>query len=250
MTVAPAARTLAVSVEYCVQSAECRILCHWAPEGESALTTDVVPQLLFLGGLTAEYHQFPIFAPIMSRLFAEAGFGVDASDDLTVLSERNLTRYAGVVNYTTARDISDEQYTALLGFVRDGGGYVGVHCASDSFRNQPDSKRLLGGWFLEHPPQLDIVIEIADPAHPITGPLSSFTVFDELYTLDDDPTRYHLLARSPSHGLQPVAWTRDEGAGRVFYLSIGHNAETYDNPLYRRFLQRGAQWAVGIDPSA
>jgi type 1 glutamine amidotransferase len=217
---------------------------HW-----SVIMTNAAQRLLLVGGLTVEYHQFHIFAPIMSRLFEEAGFAVDTSDDLSVL-EGGLEQYAGVVNYTTARDITDAQYASLLAFVRRGGGYIGVHCASDTFRNQPDSKRLLGGWFLEHPPQLDIVVEIADPAHPITGPLSSFMVFDELYTLDDDPTQYHLLARSPSHGLQPVAWTRDEGLGRVFYISIGHNAETYDNPIYRRFLQRGAQWAVGQDPTA
>ncbi len=212
--------------------------------------SDDKTRLLFLGGQTTEYHQVSIFAPIMAALFAEAGFVVDATDDLNALAAENLRGYAGVVNYTTAREITDGQYGALLDFVRGGGGYIGVHCASDTFRNQPDSKRLLGGWFVEHPPQLDIVVEIADPAHPITGPLSSFTVFDELYTLDNDPTQYHLLARSPSHDLQPVAWTRDEESGRVFYLSIGHNAETYANPLYRRFLQRGAQWAVGQAPDA
>ncbi len=211
---------------------------------------DNQPRLLFLGGLTTDYHQFAIFAPIMTALFAEAGFGVDATEDLAALSPDNLTQYAGVVNYTTAREITDDQYAALLAFVRGGGGYIGVHCASDTFRNQPDSKRLLGGRFVEHPPQLDIVVEIADLTHPITAPLGSFTVFDELYTLDDNPDDYHLLARSPSHGLQPVAWTRAEGQGRVFYLSIGHNAETYGEPTYRRFLQRGAQWASGLVPSA
>lgn len=211
---------------------------------------DAELRLLLLGGLTTEYHQFHIFAPIMTTLFREVGMEVDATEDLVALTPDNLRAYAGVINYTTARDITDAQYDALLQFVRGGGGYVGVHCASDTFRNQPDSKRLLGGRFVEHPPQLDIVVEIADPAHPITGPLSSFTVFDELYTLDDDPTQDHLLARSPSHGLQPVAWTRDEGLGRVFYLSIGHNAETYANPISRRLLQRGAQWAVGLEPDA
>src|SRR6476619_15019 len=121
------------------------------------MTSDGQPRLLFLGGLTADYHQFHIFAPIMTALFAEAGLAVDATDDLAALSADNLTRYAGVVNYTTARDITDDQYAALLDFESNGGGYVGVHCASDTFRNQPDSKRLLGGRFLEHPPQLDII---------------------------------------------------------------------------------------------
>jgi type 1 glutamine amidotransferase len=207
-------------------------------------------RLLILGGLTTDYHQFAIFAPIFTALFNEIGLAVDATEDLGTLTPENLNRYAGVVNYTTARDITDDQYAALLDFVRDGGGYIGVHCASDTFRNQPDSKRLLGGRFVDHPPQLDIVGEIVDFAHPITAPLSSFLVHDELYTLDDNPDDYHLLARSPSHGLQPIAWTRDEGAGRVFYLSPGHNAETYAEPTYRRVLQRGAQWAIGLEPSA
>ncbi len=205
---------------------------------------------MFLGGMTTEYHQFALFAPIYTALFGETGLALDATEDLGALDDANLRRYAGVVNYTTARDISDAQYVALLRFVRGGGGYIGVHCASDTFRNQPDSKRLLGGRFVEHPPQLDIVGEIVDYAHPITAPLSSFVVHDELYTLDDGPDDYHLLARSPSHGLQPIAWTRTEGLGRVFYLSLGHNAETYAEPTYRRFLQRGAQWAIGLEPSA
>lgn len=209
-----------------------------------------VLRLLVLGGLTTDYHQFAIFAPIFTALFAEIGLTAETSEDLGALTQGNLVRFAGVVNYTTARDISDGQYAALLNFVQAGGGYIGVHCASDTFRNQPDSKRLLGGRFVDHPPQLDIVGEIVDYAHPITAPLSSFLVHDELYTLDDDPDDYHLLARSPSQGLQSIAWTRTEGAGRVFYLSPGHNVETYAEPTYRRFLQRGTQWAIKIDPTA
>src|SRR5256885_17016922 len=98
------------------------------PVSETSLDTDVRKRLLLLGGLTADYHQFHIFAPIMTALFGEVGFAVDATDDLAALAEGNLAQYAGVVNYTTARDISDEQYAALLGFVRGGGGYIGVHC--------------------------------------------------------------------------------------------------------------------------
>lgn len=209
-----------------------------------------VLRLLVLGGLTTDYHQFAIFGPIFIALFNEIGLTADTTEDLDALTPENLARYAGVVNYTTARDITDEQYVALLAFVQHGGGYIGVHCASDTFRNQPDSKRLLGGRFLDHPPQLDIIGEIVDFAHPITAPLSSFMVHDELYTLDDNPDDYHLLARSPSHGLRPIAWTRNEGAGRVFYISLGHNVETYAEPTYRSFLQRGTQWAIGLEPSA
>ena len=56
----------------------------------------------------------------MTALFGEVGFAVDATDDLAALTEGNLAQYVGVVNYTTARAISDEQYAALLGFARGG----------------------------------------------------------------------------------------------------------------------------------
>lgn len=203
---------------------------------------------LFLGGLTTEYHQYDIFAPIYRDLFGEAGFGVDTATDLAPLAPDNLARYAAVINYTTARDLTDAQYAALLAFVRAGGGYLGVHCAADTWRNQPDSKRLLGGRFVEHPPQLDIVTEIVDPGHPITQGLGSFLVFDELYMLDTTGTDYHLLAQSPSYGVQPVVWVREEDAGRVFYASLGHNRETYAEPTYRTMLQRAAQWVTRTEP--
>ncbi len=202
-------------------------------------------RLLFLGGLTTAYHQYDLFAPIYRDLFAEVGFAVDATTDLAALTPGNLARYAAVVNYTTARDITEAQYAALLTFVRSGGGYLGVHCAADTWRNQPDAKRLLGGQFIEHPPQLEIVTEVVDPAHPITQSLGSFLVFDELYILDSTGAAFHLLAQSPTYGVQPIAWVRDEGTGRVFYASPGHNRETYAEPTFRTLLQRAALWVTG-----
>lgn len=204
-------------------------------------------RLLFLGGLTTAYHQYDLFAPVFRALFAEFGFETDATTDLAALNGENLARYAAVVNYTTDRDLGDAQYAALVAFVRAGGGYLGVHCAADTWRNQPDSKRLLGGRFVSHPPQLPVVVEIADLAHPITRGLGSFAVFDELYMLDTEGTDPHLLAQSPSVGLQPVAWWRDEGAGRVFYTSLGHNRETYTEPTFRALLGRAAVWAARGD---
>jgi len=201
-------------------------------------------RLLFLGGLTTAYHQYDLFAPIYRDLFAEVGFAVDTTTDLAALAPGNLAQYAAVINYTTARDITDVQYAALLAFVRAGGGYLGVHCAADTWRNQPDAKRLLGGQFIEHPPQLEIVTEIIDPAHPVTQLLGSFLVFDDLYILDTTGTAFHRLAQSPTYGLQPIAWVRDEGAGRVFYASLGHNRETYTEPTFRALLQRAALWVT------
>lgn len=203
-----------------------------------------MPDLLILGGLTTDYHNFAEIGPAIVRALEPAGFRCHRTEDLSALSEGNLHEYVGIVNYTTARDLSDPQWAALQAFVRNGGGYIGIHNATDTFKNQPEAIRLIGGLFINHPPQLDVPVEIVDPDHPITQGVQPFTLFDELYVMEHDPGRYHLLAQTHAHGVQPIAWTREEGQGRVFYMSLGHNAACYDDPMYARFLGRGAQWAT------
>ena len=78
--------------------------------------------------------------------------------------------------------------------------------------------------------------------------MKTFTVHDELYLFADfDPARVHLLAQTHSvddNGPVPIAWTREQGSGRVFYLSLGHNPSTLENGEWRTFFQNGAEWAL------
>ena len=200
-------------------------------------------KLLLLGGLTTAYHYFGELGPVITRTIVPAGFEVICSEDLAVLSKPNLKNYAGVVNYTTNRELSDEQWAALESFVLGGGGYIGIHNATDTFKNQPEAIKMIGGIFVTHPEQLDVPVEIT-AKHAVTEGVEPFTVHDELYILEHHPETYTLLAKTPAEGTQPIAWVRDEGEGRVFYLSLGHNTEVYDNPNYAKLLQRGVQWAT------
>ena len=103
----------------------------------------------------------------------------------------------------------------------------------------------IGGHFLTHPAQLDVPVDIVDSAHPVTEGVSPFTVHDELYIMETWPETYRLLASTPAEGGQPISWVREEGDGRVFYLSLGHNPEVYGNPQYRKLLTQGIRWASG-----
>ena len=111
-----------------------------------------------------------------------------------------------------------------------------------------DYVALFGGKFRTHPAQLDIATEIVDNAHPITAGLGDFTVHDELYLFADyDPARVHLLAQTHSfddNGPVPIAWTREHGAGRIFYISIGHNPSTLHNDHWQQFFKNGVEWAL------
>jgi type 1 glutamine amidotransferase len=211
-----------------------------------------VARALVLGGLTTGFHQFWINGPALREALQEAGFEALLSEDLEVLTAPGLAHYDLVVNYTTGRELSPAQWAGLEAFVRGGRGLVGVHNGADSFKNQGEYVALLGGVFVTHPPQLDIAVEYVDTTHAIVAGLPPFQVHDELYILDWRPERVHLLAQTRSHEgkPQPIAWVRQEGAGRVFYLSLGHNRSTFDDPTYRRFLGRGARWAAGLEVAA
>lgn len=204
-----------------------------------------MPNFLLLGGLTTDYHDFAVMGPVITRALEGAGFSVQATEDLDTLCPGVLDQCAGVCNYTTGRDLSDDQFAALRNFVHRGGGYVGIHNATDTFKNQPEAIRMIGGIFVTHPAQLDIPVDIVDGRHEITQGVRAFTVFDELYVMEHWPERYHLLARTDAEGGQPIAWTREEEEGRIYYLSLGHNAHCFDDPMYLKLFQRGAQWSVG-----
>jgi uncharacterized protein len=204
-------------------------------------------RLLLLGGLTTAYHNFDEMGPVIADAMREAGFEVDATTEMEALSKDNLGKYDAFLNYTTDRDISDDQWEALHSFVVGGGGYIGIHNATDTFENRPEALRLIGGHFITHPAIQDVPVKIADPEHPVTQGVDDFSVNDEMYVMEHWPESYHLLAHSDLDGGNPIAWVREEGKGRVFYLSLGHNAETFSHRDYRRLLLQGSRWAAGLD---
>ncbi len=202
---------------------------------------------LLLGGMTTAYHQFWINGPALRDILEHHGFQTYLSEDLEVLASPGLGNYNLVVNLTTGRDLSAAQEAGLLGWLRSGRGLVGIHNAADTFKNSSAYISALGGKFITHPAQLDIEVQYSAPAHPVVAGLPPLTVHDELYLLEWDPSRVQLLARTTSHdpGGTPLCWLRDEGQGRVFYLSLGHNRSTYDDPTFREWVGRGARWAAG-----
>ena len=219
--------------------------------------------VLFVGGCRASYHRLePAEPPIRAALEA-LGLSVDVSGirhpsldsiegDYGSLNAATLEKYDALVLFTTGQD-QGEDVDAILSFVRSGKALIGIHCASDSFKSHANYIAALGAAFRTHPDQLDIAVEFTDPDHPITQGLRPFTVHDELYLFKDyQPERVHLLAQTHSlddDGPVPLCWTREEGAGRVFFLSLGHNPEVMADPHWRALFQRGVLWSLNRLPS-
>ena len=219
-------------------------------------------QVQLVGGCPAPYHRLEPAAPPIVAALAEIGLSCQVSGithpdggdaftgDYSALSRPALDACQALVLYTTGRDRFGADPAAIRDWVREGGALVGIHNATDSFTDDADFVRLWGARFRTHPAQLPIALEYVDTDHPITRGLAPFTVVDELYLFADfDPARVHLLAQTRSFdddGPVPLCWTREEGDGRVFYLSLGHNPETLADPSWRALFQRGVRWAMKL----
>src|SRR6185295_16165210 len=78
----------------------------------------------------------------------------------------------------------------LQRYIRAGGGWVGVHAASNSEYNWGWFAQLLdgGAFFRDHPPIQNARVDVEIGDHPSTAHLpSSFTVQDEWYTFKANP---------------------------------------------------------------
>ena len=69
----------------------------------------------------------------VKKLGAENGFAVDATEDAAAFTARNLARYRAVVFMSTTGDVlNTSQQEALERYIQAGGGWVGVHSATDT----------------------------------------------------------------------------------------------------------------------
>lgn len=213
---------------------------------------------------------------ILGELAEAHGWLVDHTKDGSWITPSSLARYDAVVLQTTGDltksgtdlqpSIPAEGKAWLIDAVERGKGLVGVHCASDTFlspgprraNNDADTDpfiRLLGGEFMSHGEQQDGRVLTVDAGFPgIEKIRDGFTVKEEWYSLKNLAKDMHvLLALEPAgmSGLDyqrpryPIAWTRSQGKGRVFYTALGHREDVWASALFRDHLAGGIRWVLG-----
>lgn len=217
--------------------------------------------LYFTGSAGYRHDVIPLSKAVLTQLGSSSGaFEVIATEDSSEFSTENLKRYAAVMFYTSGElPMSEIEKRAFLNFVHSGGGFVGVHSATDTFYSWPDYLDLIGGYFNGHPWHQTVTIEVADPGDPVVAFLgSSLQIEDEIYQISDFDYRGSdvLLRLNPSSvdlgrpGVHqrfygwPLAWTRAYGRGRVFYTALGHEASVWQDARYLRILTNAILWST------
>src|SRR5262249_37647411 len=166
-----------------------------------------------------------------------------------------------------APPISADGEKAFYDAIRGGKGFLGMHCAADTFGHFGDRNKgaddpyiqMIGGEFIIHGDQQPSRIEIADPSFPgLAGGFGSagqsFTITDEWYALKNMPEDLHVILVQVTDGMKgqmyhrpnfPMTWARNYGKGRVFYTSMGHREDVWENPMYQGLLLGALGWATG-----
>lgn len=187
-------------------------------------------------------------------------FGVDTTESPDVFTAENLKKYAAVVFLcTTGNVLNDEQQKAFEGFIRNGGGYVGVHSAADTEYDWPWFGELNGAYFKNHPRPQEAIFNIVDGNHIATAHLPKpWKRWDELYNfkwigtdlnvlITIDETSYTGGGNGENH---PMAWYHAFDGGRGFYTALGHDNKSWEDPLFVQHVLGGIQYAMGANPEA
>jgi type 1 glutamine amidotransferase len=193
----------------------------------------------------------------IEALGAEHSFAVETTKDTAQFSDAGLARYKVVVFLSTTGDVLDTgEKAAFERYIRSGGGFVGIHSASDTEYGWPWYGRLVGTWFASHPQIQRATVHIANPDHPsLKGLPALWERTDEWYNFRNNPrgavqvlatldeATYSGGAMGADH---PIVWCREIDGGRSWYTAMGHTKESYAEPRFRLHLLGGIENAAGI----
>tara|TARA_R110002049_G_scaffold263561_2_gene439757 strand:+ start:5505 stop:6233 length:729 start_codon:yes stop_codon:yes gene_type:complete len=206
---------------------------------------------------TAGFRHSSIEAGVASlkKMGKEKDFTVVATEDATFFTKDVLKTYAAVIFLNTTGDIlNDVQQTAFEKYIQAGGGFVGVHAATDTEYEWPWYNKLVGAYFLNHPKQQEATLTIVDKTHSSTKMLGeTWRKFDEWYNFKDINPDINVVIEIDERSYEggengahhPISWYHDYDGGRAFYTEMGHTDETFKNPKFLEHLYEGIKYAIG-----
>jgi glucose/arabinose dehydrogenase/type 1 glutamine amidotransferase len=230
------------------------------PAAAGARSGDRAKVLVFSETAAFRHGSIPAGIAAIERLGRTNRFEVDTTEDSAQFTDANLARYDAVVWLSTTGDVlNDTEQAAFERYIQGGGGYVGIHSASDTEYDWPWYGGLVGAYFNNHPAQQTAKLVVNDDEHESTESLPTvWERFDEWYNFRTNPRgNVHVLltiderSYSPGAGAMgsdhPMAWCHAYDGGRAWYTALGHTDASYSESLFLKHVLGGIEWAAGIE---
>jgi type 1 glutamine amidotransferase len=233
-------------------------------------------------------HDWKATTPVLKKILEDSGlFAVEVATAPPQKDEMSsfrpaFSKYKVIVSNYNGEAWPKETQQDFVRFVGEGGGFVSVHAANNSFPEWPEYNQMIGvgGWggrnegsgpYLrlkdgrfapDHSPgvggshgaQHAFLMETRTPGHAIMRglPLKWMHAKDELYDRLRGPAANVIVLASAfsdkktgGTGLdEPLLFAITYNKGRVFHTALGHSVEAMKCAGFATTLQRGTEWAA------
>jgi type 1 glutamine amidotransferase len=214
---------------------------------------------------------------IVTELGKDNNIDVVCEKDGRVFESEDFPKFDGFL-FETQGDLTSERCLdgsppmsragkkALLDAVAGGKGFIGCHCASDTFhskggqwQNQTAAQvdpyiAMLGGEFIKHGEQQKAWMRVVDPKFPGLQDQKDFEKHEEWYSLKNFAPDLHVILVQDTQGMRnfdyerpkyPATWARKHDKGRVFYTSMGHREDVWESAIMKKLLTGALAWTLG-----
>lgn len=201
------------------------------------------------------HSSIPDGVKAIQNLAKAENWNVVVTNESESFNEQFLKDCSAIVFLNTTGDVlNGDQEIAMERFVQAGGGFVGIHAASDTEYQWPWYGKLVGAYFDNHPQIQDAKINVQNSKHPATKHLPSPWIRkDEWYNFKKAPDHVEVLLELDESsyeggnmgGNHPFSWAHEYDGGRAFYTAGGHTKESYQEEAFLQHLKGGIEYAIG-----
>jgi type 1 glutamine amidotransferase len=199
----------------------------------------------------------------------ENGVDLVCTKDGAIFTPEKLAQFDAIAFYTTGNleaeggdktpPMPKGGRDALLKFIAGGKGFVGFHCASDTFHGGDNERadpyiKMVGGEFDGHNAQQKSKIRAVGGFAPVKE-AKDFEMNEEWYRFKNIAPDMHVILVQETATMQekvykdrkpyPMTWARMHGKGRVFYTSMGHREDVWTSDVFHQVVLGGLSWALG-----
>jgi type 1 glutamine amidotransferase len=196
------------------------------------------------------------------------------SPDMDKLSPANLEaqKIDMVIFANTTGDLPLPDKEGFIKWIESGHAFSAMHSGSDTLHGFPGYREMLQGEFKTHGDQTPADLIAGDKAHPANAGIGEKwdLTQEEMYlfkegTHDRAKVRElwflrHMPMDKNNQTFCPVSWCRMAGTGRVFYTSLGHREDLWDETdavkdrknspemakQFQAHILGGMKWALGL----
>ena len=210
----------------------------------------------------------------LSKLAEKHGLDIVCTKDGSIFTPEKLAQFDVIAFYTTGNlekegggdktpPMPKGGRDALVKFIESGKGFVGFHCATDTFGKHAGSGdgdktdnyiKMVGGEFDGHGAQQNSKIRAVGGFGPLKD-VKDYEMNEEWYLFKNIAPDMHVILVQESASMReqsyknrkpyPMTWARTQGKGRVFYTSMGHREDVWTSDVFHQVVLGGLSWALG-----